>query len=177
VHRARQLFRPPVTYSAAPDSPLLGVGPSALVLGREPPQSTSRAIVAGYDGSPRGQAAVVEAGLLAGDEGCVFVVYAYRTPAGFLGAPYFDRRLSAARETGVRALTELLSGRARLPVTEYIPELLAGAPADTIARVAAARSADAIVVGAGHTRRLAGMRWSVARKLKRIADAQVIMIH
>jgi len=144
----------------------------SIVLGQEPSRSVTCAIVAGYDGSPLGQAAVVEAGLRAGETGCVFVVFAYHTPPGFLGWPYFDRRLRSARATGERALAELLTGRASLPNSEYIPELIAGAPADAIVRVAAARHAEAIVVGASQRRR----RGSVSRELERNADMPVITI-
>lgn len=157
-------------------TPVVGMSAVPIVLGREPSRESSPAIVTGYDASPLAQAAVVEAGLRAGQAGCVFVVYVFRTPPGFLGRPNFDRRLSQARATGRRALGELLSGRTGLPEAEYIPELIAGSPAEAIARVAAVRNADAIVVGASRARRLRPLRATVSDELQRTIDVPVITI-
>lgn len=158
-------------------------GRSTTVVGRtnvgtlgERPDPAARTVVVGYDGTALGRAAVVEAGLRAGLTGCVFVVYAYRNPPGFLGSPYYERRLSTARATGQHALTNLLRDPGGLPVAEYVPELLGGPPADALMRVAAARSADEIVVGASHAGRLRGVLGTVTRMLLRTAEVPVITI-
>src|SRR5262249_30900047 len=129
-----------------------------------------------YDGSPVAQAAVVEAGLRAGQTGCVFVVYAYDAPPGFLGWPYYGRRLSQARAIGRRALADLLQGETWLPEAEDIPELISGQPAEAIATVAAVRNADEIVVGASPARGLRGMRAGVSQELERTVPVPVITI-
>jgi nucleotide-binding universal stress UspA family protein len=61
---------------------------------------------------------------------------------------YFDRRLGDARRRGATALQELLhKHRSKLPVADYIDELLGGPPAEAINHVARARDAHAIVIG------------------------------
>jgi nucleotide-binding universal stress UspA family protein len=143
---------------------------------QEPTRAPDHAVVAGYDGSPLARAAVAAAGRQAGGLGCVFVVYAYAMPPGFLGSPYFDRRLSEARETGASALAGLLAGDASLPPSEYIPELISGPPADALVRVANARKATAIVIGASRIGLVGTLHRGVVRTLLRTATVPVITI-
>ena len=136
-----------------------------------------RTFVVGYDGSPAARAAVIQAARRGGDDGHVFVVYAYTAPPGYLGQPYYDRRLSEARRHGTTVLGALLGEhRDELPETDYVEELLGGPPAEAINNVAKARNAEAIVVGSSNTsrlrRRLCG---SVPRTLVRIADRPVLI--
>jgi nucleotide-binding universal stress UspA family protein len=159
------------------ESSVLPASLPAIVLGQEPSRVATHVLVAGYDGSDNGQAAVVEAGLQAGESGCVFVVYAYAGPPRLLGSPYYDRRLSRARAIGREALSELLLGETSLPNAEYIPELIEGRPPEVIARVASARHADAIVVGPSQARGLRRNRASVSHKLERTVRVPVITIH
>jgi nucleotide-binding universal stress UspA family protein len=178
MRHARQPFQSsPATELASRRTSHLVVSPAPVVLDLEPSPSITRALVTGYDGSALAQAAVVEAGLRAGNSGCVFVVAAYHMPPAFLGWPYFDRRLRTARAVGERALAELLCGRTLLPDAEYVAELIAGSPAAAIAGVAAARHAEAILVGASGARRIGGKRRSIARQLERIVEVPVITIH
>ena len=118
---------------------------------------------------------MAEAALTAGPSGCVFVVYAYRTPPSFLGRTIFDGGVSEARLAGRRALDDLWRKRGELPRADFIPELIAGPPADAISRVASVRHAEAIVVGAGHRRRFR-VRRSVAHELQRTVEVPVIVI-
>ena len=168
---------PLVDDGAAQASSVPAASASGLVLGQEPSRGATHVVVAGYDGSPEGQAAVVEAGLRAGQTGCVFVVYAYDGPPRFLGSPYYDRRLARTRAVGNRALTDLLLGETWLPEAEYIPELIEGRPAEAIARVADARHADAIVVGPNQVQRVRGRRTSVSDELEDTVRVPVITIH
>jgi nucleotide-binding universal stress UspA family protein len=147
----------------------------SLILGQEPLLPVSRAVIAGYDGTALGRKAVVEAGLRAWPTGCVFVVHAYRSPPGYLGSPYTERRMSAARAAGRRLLEELFGDRG-LPDVEYIPELLSGRPMEAIARVAAAREADAIVIGARPTGRVRTILNAVSRQRLLTAAVPVILI-
>jgi nucleotide-binding universal stress UspA family protein len=147
----------------------------SLVLGREPSRPVSRAIVAGYDGTALGREVVVEAGLRAWPTGCVFVVYAYRSPPGYVGSPYSERRVSAARAEGSRVLEDLFADH-RLPDVEYIPEWISGRPMEAIARVAAARGAAAIVVGARHTGRARTMLNAISRQRLLAPAVPVIVI-
>lgn len=108
----------------------------------------------------------------------MFVVYAYNSPAGYLGQPYYDQRLIEARRRGTTALTELLRDpRAGLPRTDYVEELLGGPPAEAINNVARARNADAILIGAPTVRGLRRrIRGSVSHKLGQIANRPVLVV-
>ena len=143
------------------------------MLSQESPPAASRAIVAGYDGTALGREAVVQAGLQAGPTGCVFVVYAYRPPRWYFGR---FRRLRAARAAGRRALEDLLSGRNWLPDTEYVTELIPGRVADAISRVAAARKADSVVVGARQAGRFRAAPRSVSLERLLVAGIPVVIV-
>jgi nucleotide-binding universal stress UspA family protein len=147
----------------------------SLILGQEPLRPVSCAIIVGYDGTALGRTAVVEAGLRARPAGCVFVVHAYRSPPGYLGSPYTERRVSAARAAGKRLLEDLFSDGG-LPDVEYIPELISGRPMEAIARVAAARDADAIVIGARPTGRVRTILNAVSRQRLLTPAVPVILI-
>jgi len=147
----------------------------SLILGQEPLLPVSRAIIVGYDGTALGRKAVVEAGLRAWPTGCVFVVHAYRSPPGYLGSPYTERRVGAARAAGRRLLEDLF-GAHGLPDVEYIPELISGRPMEAIARVAAARDADAIVIGARPTGRVRTILNAVSRRRLLTPAVPVILI-
>ena len=142
----------------------------------ERPDPAARTVVVGYDSTALGRAAVVEAGLRAGLTGCVFVVYAYRNPPGFLGSPLL--RATAEHRSSHRPACphQPPQGPWRLAGRQYVPELLGGPPADALMRVAAARSADEIVVGARHAGRLRGVLGTVTRTLLRTAEVPVITI-
>jgi nucleotide-binding universal stress UspA family protein len=95
-------------------------------------------IVAAVDGSAASRAAIVEAVRLAGElEAPIVFVYVRRGPAGFFGAPVYQRRLTAemararrvlheavavADNAGVRAETEVLEGSPRRRISEFARE-------------------------------------------------------
>ena len=99
---------------------------------RESPTPPSRMIVAGFDGTSLGEAAVAEAAVRAGPAGYVFVVCAYRGPLRCLGRPYFDRRLREARMAGQRVLDDLWRRRDTLLRSHLIQQLICGRPAQAI---------------------------------------------
>jgi nucleotide-binding universal stress UspA family protein len=92
-------------------------------------------IVAAVDGSPASRAAIGEAVRLAGElDAPVAFVYVRRGPAGFFGAPVYQRRLTkqmararrvleralaVANSAGVQAEGEILEGSARRRITEF----------------------------------------------------------
>lgn len=173
THRRATILSTEATLARTRRPPRVGCGP--VVLGQEPSDPSVRTIVAGFDGTATGEAAVAEAALTVGPSGSVFVVYAYRTPPSIFGGTIFDSGVSKARLAGRRVLDDLWHKRDELPAAEFIPELIAGPPADAIRRVASARHAEAIVVGAGHGRRF-GVRRSVARQLQRTVGVPVIVV-
>ena len=133
-------------------------------------------IVAGFDGTSLGEAAVAEAAVRAGPAGYVFVVCAYRAPLRCLGRPYFDRRLREARMAGQRVLDDLWRRRDTLPRSHFIQQLICGRPAQAIGGVASTRHVDAIVVGARPTGRIRAMRGDLVYELQRTAQVPVIAI-
>jgi nucleotide-binding universal stress UspA family protein len=92
-------------------------------------------IVAAVDGSEASRAAIGEAVRLAGELSApIAFVYVRRGPAGFFGAPVYQRRLTkqmaragrvlkralaVANSAGVQAEGEILEGSARRRITEF----------------------------------------------------------
>jgi nucleotide-binding universal stress UspA family protein len=135
-----------------------------------------RVVVAGFDGTLLGAAAVAEAARSVGPKGSVFVVCAYQTPRNLFGRPQFGRRLDDARSAGRQMLEDVWSKHDALPRARFIPKLVCGRPADALARAAATCRADAIFVGARRAGRLRAMRGTVAQKLRRVATVPVVAV-
>ncbi len=129
-------------------------------------------IVVGYDGSPSSRAALELATRRAGDEGLLFIVYAYDLPPDFLASPNYERLLSEHKNHG-RTLLESL----QIPGTAtHELELIGGPPAQAIADVARVRGADEIVIGARGLGRVRALLGSVSHELLHIADRPVTVI-
>ena len=129
-------------------------------------------IVVGYDGSPSSRAALELATRRAGDQGFLFIVYAYDLPPDFLASPNYERLLSEHKNYG-RTLLEAL------PVpgeTKYEIELIGGPPAQALADIARIRNADEIVIGARGLGRMRALLGSVSHELLHIADRPVTVI-
>jgi nucleotide-binding universal stress UspA family protein len=104
-------------------------------------------IVAAVDGSAASRAATVEAVHLAGElEAPIVFVYVRRGPAGFFGAPVYQRRLTADMARARQVLHEALAvaDNARVPAEI---EVLEGSPRRRISEFARERGARLIVVG------------------------------
>ncbi len=129
-------------------------------------------IVVGYDGSPSSRAALDLATRRAGDEGLLFIVYAYDLPPDFLASPNYERLLSEHKNVG-RALLDALPAPGR---TAYEIELIGGPPAQALADIARVRNADEIVIGARGLGRVRALLGSVSHELLHIADRPVTVI-
>ena len=108
---------------------------SATNVSRERSAQNVPPIVAAVDGSAASRAAIGEAVRLAGElDAPVAFVYVRRGPAGFFGAPVYQRRLTrqmaragrvleralaVANSAGVQAEGEILEGSARRRITEF----------------------------------------------------------
>jgi nucleotide-binding universal stress UspA family protein len=141
------------------------------------PESRSRCIVVGYDGSPASHAALALAGDRAGADGRIFVVHAYSVPADWIGAPNYQRLLDAAlgRAQTVIGEVEEESG-ADLDGVAWEAEVIGGHPARAIADVADARHADEIVIGSRGFGRARALLGSVAHELIHLAACPVTVI-
>jgi nucleotide-binding universal stress UspA family protein len=128
-------------------------------------------IVAAVDGSASSRTAIGEAVRLAGElKAPIVFVYVRRGPAGFFGAPVYQRRLSRemarARRVVDRALA--VADSAGVPADG---EILEGSPRRRISEFARDRSARLIVVG---SRRLK-LGQSVSTGVIRAAGRPVIV--
>jgi nucleotide-binding universal stress UspA family protein len=112
-----------------------------------PGEQGAQPILAAVDGSAASRAAVVEAVRLAGELAAPIVfVYVRRGPAGFLGAPVYERRLTAkmARARGV--LQDALASRTTpvfRPRLKFSRAFHGGASPNSLASVARGSSSSA----------------------------------
>jgi nucleotide-binding universal stress UspA family protein len=104
-------------------------------------------IVAAIDGSPAGWHASDAAVRLAVELNAPLTfVYVRRGPAGFLGTPVFERRLTRKMAEARHVIDHALRGAARAGV-EAEGEILEGSPPKRIVEFARDRSARLIVIG------------------------------
>jgi nucleotide-binding universal stress UspA family protein len=104
-------------------------------------------IIAAIDGSPAGWSARDTALRLAVELNAPLTfVYVRRGPAGFLGTPVFERRLTRKMAEARRVIDHALRGAARAGV-EAEGEILEGSPPKRIVEFARDRSARLIVIG------------------------------
>jgi len=132
-------------------------------------------IVVGYDGSPSAHAALA----LAIDNvahGKLFVVHAYEAPGDFWGTEHYQELLDLALRRGRAVLDGVVEDDPRLATIDYETELIAGRPAEVLARVADARGADSIIIGTRGFGRVRAVLGSVAHELLHEAACPVTVI-
>lgn len=128
-------------------------------------------IMAAVDGSPASTAALKTAVSLARELATPIVfVYVRRGPAGVLGAPVYQRRLTSSMARGRRVLKEALAAAAAAGVNAE-GEILEGSPRRRIADFARDRGARLVVLGS--RRRKFGR--SVSRGVTRAAKQPVLV--
>jgi nucleotide-binding universal stress UspA family protein len=128
-------------------------------------------IVAAVDASPASRTAVEEAVVLAAELDAPLVfVYVRRGPAGFLGTPVYQRRLTKEMQRAQRVLDRGLLA-AKTAKVEAEGEILEGSPRRRIVEFAHDRGAQLVVVGS--RRRRFGR--SVACAVARAADRPVVV--
>ena len=147
-----------------------------VLYGQAASRQAVRAVVAGFDGTSLGAAAVAEAARSVGPKGMVFVVCASQTPRNVFGRPQAGCRMDDVRSARRQMLDDLWSKHDALPRARFIPELVCGRPADALAGAAAICRAEAIFVGARPAGRLRGMGGTVAQELQRVATVPVIAV-
>ena len=145
-------------------------GAAELRLTRAMPANTAP-IVAAVDGSSASRGAIEIAVKLAVELSAPLVfVYVRRGPAGFLGTPIFQRRLTAEMARARRALARALRAAARAGVNAE-GEILEGSPPKRILEFARDRGARLIVVGSRGRKRSR----SVSRAVVRAAEGPVVV--
>jgi nucleotide-binding universal stress UspA family protein len=109
--------------------------------------ATAAPIIAAVDESAASTAAIETAVRLGAEmDAAVVFVYVRRSPAGFLGTPVYQRRLTAAMARARRVLDRALRAAARSGVAAE-GEILEGAPRKRILEFARDRGARLVVVG------------------------------
>jgi len=136
---------------------------------------TRRTVVVGFDGSEESRAALRSAleRVRAGDT--VQVVHAYAEVSSWIGDPFYGQEVTEAQGEARRVL-ELAESIARYTPAEVTYELHEGAPAEVLARIAALREADEIVVGTRGLGRIRAALGSVSQELVRTADRPVLVV-
>ena len=144
---------------------------SATNESREPVERNVPPIVAAVDGSPASRAAIDEAIRLAGELAAPIVfVYVRRGPAGFFGAPVYQRQLTTEMARARRVLDRALAVAASAGVPAE-GEILEGSPRRRISEFARDRSARIIVVGSRHHK----LGQSVSTGVLRTAERPVVV--
>ena len=141
------------------------------------PNSRSRRVVVGYDGSPAARAALARAADRAGDDGRVYVVHAYSLPGNWPGTTNYQHLLDLEhdRAQGQVARLEEEVG-ADLRGVDWEVQVIGDRPARAIAGVAVAREADEIIVGTRGFGRARALLGSVAHELIHLTDCPVTVI-
>jgi nucleotide-binding universal stress UspA family protein len=132
-------------------------------------------LVVGYDGSDEAQAALATAVERAGANGTVVAVHATTPVSSWLGAPYYDTAVEKRQLAG-RAILDEVRQHTRAARARIELELLDGSAANALMRVAAARDADAIVVGSRGLGRVRSAVGSVSRAVLQAADRPVLVV-
>jgi nucleotide-binding universal stress UspA family protein len=151
--------------------PLTRAHPTTAVASADVP----RTLLVGVDGSAESRAAFMAGLERAGPKDAVVAVHAYQPVAGWLGSPYYQRALDARLRVSERIFGDLRSLTATAPVRVSF-ERHEGHPAEVLARIAALRDVDEIVVGVRRLGRLRAFVGSVSRALLRTADRPVLVV-
>ena len=139
--------------------------------------STHPVVVAGYDGSQAGLAAV-ELGIsrVERNGGHLIVVHAHEIPADYIGVPYYQEMMDKSADRAGAVMDGLEEALPRLREIDYEPDVIAGSAADAICRVAKHRRADEIIIGTRGLGPLRAMLGSVALKVLHHATCPVTVI-
>ena len=140
------------------------------------PQTNSRTIVVGYDGSPAALAAVETSIDRAGHDGHLVIVHAYQMPADYTGASYYTAMVEDASQYATDVLDELERDCERLVTIDHERDLAVGPAAAAIIRAAETHDAAEIIIGSRGVGRMRALLGSVAHDVIHRADCPVTVI-
>lgn len=142
-----------------------------LRLAATPDPGAGPTLVVGYDGSDNSRVALEYATRRAeASHGQVIAACAFHAPADWLGAPYYQLSLDDHQERA-REITRGLDDRADVEV-----DIVMGPPVEALTRVAQARDAAEIVVGARGLGPFRAALGSVSHDLLHEADRPVVIV-
>ena len=133
-------------------------------------------IVAGYDGSAAGRAAVERGIQRAGTTGRLIVVHSHDLPPDYMGVPYYQEMLDRSADKAAAIMEALEQALPQLREIDYEPDIVVGPPADAICRVALHRGADEIIIGTRGLGRMRALLGSVAHEVLHRAQCPVTVI-
>jgi nucleotide-binding universal stress UspA family protein len=163
----------PTRVETASAAELLAAGPTSSRAYAEPflERASTRPIVAAVDGTAAGVAAADAAARLARQVRAPLVLVYVRTgPPGWLGKPYFQRRLDREMKAAGSALAAAHTAAERHGVVAD-SEVLEGRPARRIREFAEQRNARVVVLGSRHRR----LKRSVSRRVVDSAERPVLV--
>ena len=140
------------------------------------PETTSRTIVVGYDGSPSARAAAEHAIDRAGPGGRLILVHAYQVPADYIGASYYSGMVEDAAQHAADVMDSLERDCERIATVEHERDISFGAAAPAIVGAAEVHNADEIVIGSRGVGRVRAMLGSVAHDVIHHARCPVTVI-
>jgi nucleotide-binding universal stress UspA family protein len=140
------------------------------------PETNSRTIVVGYDGSPAALVAVETAIDRAGPDGHLVIVHAYQMPADYTGASYYTAMVEDASQYATNVLDDLERDCERLVTIDHERDLAVGPAAAAIVRAAETHDAAEIVIGSRGVGRMRALLGSVAHDVIHRADCPVTVI-
>ena len=140
------------------------------------PQTNSRTIVVGYDGSPAALAAVETAIDRAGPDGHLVIVHAYQMPADYSGASYYTAMVEDASQYATNVLDALERDCEHLVTIDHERDLAVGPAAAAIIRAAETHDAAEIVIGSRGVGRMRALLGSVAHDVLHRAHCPVTVI-
>ena len=140
------------------------------------PETNSRTIVVGYDGSRSALAAVKHAIDRVGPDGRLVVVHAYLTPTDHIGASYYTAMVEDASQYATDLLDGLEQDCERLATIEHERDLAVGSAATAIVRAAETHEATEIVIGSRGVGRMRALLGSVAHDVIHRAHCPVTVI-
>ena len=140
------------------------------------PETTTRTIVVGYDGSPAAHAAVEHAIDRAGPSGRLILVHAYQVPADYIGATYYSGMVEDAAQHAADVMDGLERDCERVLGVDHERDISTGAAAPAIIRAAEAYRADEIVIGSRGVGRVRALLGSVAHDVLHRAKCPVTVI-
>jgi nucleotide-binding universal stress UspA family protein len=140
------------------------------------PETISRTIVVGFDGSPSAHAAVEHAIDRVGPDGRLVVVHAYQVPNDHVGASYYNEMLADASTYATGVLDRLEQDCERLGTVEYERDIAVGSAATAIIQAADSHRPDEIVIGSRGVGRIRALLGSVAHDVLHRAQCPVTVI-
>ena len=133
-------------------------------------------VVVGYDASPASRAAVELAVEHVGPDGKLIVVHSYHVPDEHRGAPYYQDMVNRSLDRAAAVMDDIERDCPSITRVAWEADVIQGAPAEALCRVAQHRRASEIVLGTRGVGRMRGLLGSVAHDVLHRARCPVVIV-